>query len=103
MSTAQLPDLLDYIINLPGYVCLVGDMNINFDNPLQSLTKHTSTTLRVYNLVQVINKFTNKCGHITDWIDVRPDDDTHLWTDPVGVAALLDVWGEKLGRPRAGV
>ena len=26
-----------------------------------------------------------------------------LWTDPVGVAALLDVWGEKLGRPRAGV
>ena len=26
-----------------------------------------------------------------------------LWTDPVGVAALLDVWGEKLGGPRAGV
>ena len=25
------------------------------------------------------------------------------WTDPVGVAALLDVWGEKLGGPRAGV
>ena len=26
-----------------------------------------------------------------------------LWTDLVGVAALLDVWGEKLGGPRAGV
>ena len=26
-----------------------------------------------------------------------------LWTDPVGVAALLDVWGEKLSGPRAGV
>ena len=26
-----------------------------------------------------------------------------LWTNPVGVAALLDVWGEKLGGPRAGV
>ena len=26
-----------------------------------------------------------------------------LWTDPVGVAALLDVWGEKLGGPQAGV
>ena len=26
-----------------------------------------------------------------------------LWTDPVGVAALLDVWWEKLGGPRAGV
>ena len=26
-----------------------------------------------------------------------------LWTDPVGVAALLDVWGEKLCGPRAGV
>ena len=26
-----------------------------------------------------------------------------LWTNPVGVAALLDVWGEKLGGPREGV
>ena len=26
-----------------------------------------------------------------------------LWTNPMGVAALLDVWGEKLGGPRAGV
>ena len=26
-----------------------------------------------------------------------------LWMDPVGVAAPLDVWGEKLGGPRAGV
>ena len=26
-----------------------------------------------------------------------------LWTDPVGVAALLDMWREKLGGPRAGV
>ena len=26
-----------------------------------------------------------------------------LWTDPVGVAALIDMWGEKLGGPRAGV
>ena len=25
------------------------------------------------------------------------------WSHPVGVAALLDVWGEKLGGPRAGV
>ena len=27
----------------------------------------------------------------------------NLWTDPVGVATLLDVWWEKLGGPRAGV
>ena len=56
MFTEQLPDLLDYVNNLPGFVCLVGDMNIHFDNPLQSLTKHTLTTLSLYNLVQVINK-----------------------------------------------
>ena len=39
--------------------------------------------------------------------DGDDDDDNDivwdLWTDPVGVAALLDVWGEKLGGPRAGV
>ena len=39
MCTEQLPDLLDYIDNLPGFVCLVGDMNIHFDNPLQSLNQ----------------------------------------------------------------
>ena len=41
--TEQLPDLLDYVNNLPGFVCLDGDMNIHFDNPLQSLTKQTLT------------------------------------------------------------
>ena len=75
MFTEQLPDLLDYVNNLPGFVCLVGDMNIHFDNPLQSLTKQTLTTLSLYNLVRVINKLTHRCGHIIDWVDVRPDDD----------------------------
>ena len=75
--TEQLPDLNDYVSNLPGVVCLVGDMNINFDNPLQSLTKQTLTTVSLYNLVQVINKPTHRCGHIIDWIIVRPDDDIH--------------------------
>ena len=41
MFTEQLPELLDYVNNLPGFVCLVGDMSIHFDNPLQSLTKRT--------------------------------------------------------------
>ena len=73
--TEQLHDLLDYVNNLPGFVCLVIDMNIHFDNPLQSLTKQTLNTLSDYNLVQVINKSTHRCGHIIDWVIVRPDDD----------------------------
>ena len=70
MSTEQLPDL-DCINNLPGFVCLVGDMNIHFDNPLQSLTRQTLTTLSLYYLVQVINRPTHNC------VWVRPDDDIH--------------------------
>ena len=77
MFAEQLPDLLDYACNLSGFVCLVGDMNINFDNPLQSLTKQTLTTLSLYSLVQVINEPTHRCGHIIDWVIVRPDDDIH--------------------------
>ena len=77
MFTEQLPDLLDYINNLPGFVCLVGDMNIHFYNPLQSLTKQTLTTLSLYGLVQVINKPTHRYGNIIDWVIVRPDDDIH--------------------------
>ena len=45
MFTEKLLDLLDYVNNLPGFVCLVGDINIHFGNPLQSLTKPTLTTL----------------------------------------------------------
>ena len=77
MFTEQLPDLLDYVSNLPGFVCLVDDMNIHFYNPIQSLTKQTLTTFSLYNLVQVINKPTHRCGHIIDWVIVRPDDDIH--------------------------
>ena len=77
MFTEQLADLLDYVNSLPGFVCLVVDMNIHFDNRLQSLTKQTLTTLSLCNFVQVINKPTHRCGHIIDWIIVRPDDDIH--------------------------
>ena len=77
MLTEQLPDLLDYVNSLPGFVCLVGNMNIHFDNPLQSLTKQTLSTLSLYSLVQVINKPTHRCGHIIDWVIVRPDVDIH--------------------------
>ena len=47
------------------------------DNPLRSQTKQLST-LSLYNLVQVINMPTHKCGHIIDWFVVRPDNDNHL-------------------------
>ena len=78
MFTEQLPDHLDYVDNLPGFVCLVGDMNIHCDNPLQSQTKQTLTTLSLYSLVQVINKPTHRRGHIIDWVIVRPDDDIQI-------------------------
>ena len=52
-------------------------MNIHFDNPLQSLTKQTLSTLSLYDLVQVINEPTHRCGHIIYWVIVRPDDDIH--------------------------
>ena len=78
MFTAQLPDLLDYVNNYPGFVCLVGDMNIHLDNPLQSPTKQTLTTLCLHGLVKVINKPTHRCGHIIDWVIVRHDDDIHI-------------------------
>ena len=77
MFTEQLPDLLDYVNNLPVFVCLVGDMNIHFEIPSQLLTKQTLTTLILHSLVQVINKLTHRCGHIIDWVIVRPDDDIH--------------------------
>ena len=78
MFTEQLSDLLDYVYNLPEFVCLVGDKNIHFDNPLQSLSKQTLTNLSLNSLVQVINKPTHRCGHIIAWVIVRPDDDIHI-------------------------
>ena len=77
MFTEKLPDLPDYISNLRGFSCLVGDMNIRFDNPLQSLTKQKVRTSNLCCLVQVINEPTHMCGHIIVWVVVRPDDDIH--------------------------
>ena len=81
MFTEQLPHLLDYIKYLPGFACLVCDMNIHFDNPLQSLTKQTLTTLNLHNPAQVINKPIHQCSHIIDWVVVRCDNDIHSVTD----------------------
>ena len=77
MFTEQLSDLLYYVSNLPGFACLVGDINIHLDNPIQSPTKLTFTTQNLYNLVQVTNRSTHMCCHIIDWAIVRPDDDIH--------------------------
>ena len=77
MFTEQLPDLLDYVNNLPGLVCPDGDMNIHCENPSQSLTKQTLATLSLCSLVQVINKNTHRCGQSIDCVIVRPDDDIH--------------------------
>ena len=70
-------DLPDYANNLPGLVFHVGDMNIHLDNPLQSQTKQTLTTLNLHSIVHVINKPTHRYGHIIDWVIVRPDDYIH--------------------------
>ena len=42
-----------------------------------SFAPQTLSTLSLYSLVQVINKPTHRCGHIIDWVIVRPDDDIH--------------------------
>ena len=75
MFTEQLPDLLDYINNLTGLVCLVGDMNIHFDNPLQSLNNQTLTSLSLHSLVHFNNKPNHMCGHIIHWTVAWPNDD----------------------------
>ena len=77
MFTKQLPDLLYYVSNKPGFFCLVGDMNIQFDDTLQLPTRQTMTILSLHSLVLAINKPTHRCGHIIDWVIVRPDDDIH--------------------------
>ena len=52
-------------------------MNIHFDNSLQSLIKHALTTLNLYDHVNVIDKPNHRCGHISDWVVARPEDDIH--------------------------
>ena len=44
---------------------------------LSSTATATLYVLCLHGLVQVINKPTHRCGHIIDWVIVRPDDDIH--------------------------
>ena len=70
LATTDLTnDCLTHVYLPYCFVCWV--------TPLQSLTKQTLSTLSHYSLVQVINKPTHRCGHIIDWVIVRPDDDIH--------------------------
>ena len=75
MFTEQLPNILDYVNHLPGLFYIVGDMNIHFDNPLQSQTKQMLTTLSHYCLVHVINKPTHRCDHIIGCVIALLDED----------------------------
>ena len=68
MFTEQLPDLLNYINNIPRVGCLNVDMNINLDDKQQSLIKQTLTILSLYNVIQVSNKPKSKCGFVIDWV-----------------------------------
>ena len=74
MFTELLPDLFYYINNLPVLSCLVGDINIHFNIPLQSQIKRNMTTPSLNSLVHVANKPTRMCGLIIDWLDVGPGD-----------------------------
>ena len=77
MFTEQLHDLHDYVNNLLGHVCLVGDMNIYFSNTLHTIDKQNLTTISLNNLVQVINMPIYRCGHTINWVVIRPDDNVH--------------------------
>ena len=69
--TEQLPDLHNKS-NL-WHVFLVGGKNIIFDNPLWWHTKQTLLILSLLSHVEVINIHTHMCGHMVDWVVVRPD------------------------------
>ena len=43
--TEKLSNHLDYVNNLPGFVCLVADMNIHFDNQQETPTRQTLNAL----------------------------------------------------------
>jgi hypothetical protein len=81
MFTDQLPDFLDYVNNLHGHVCFVGDANIHFDQPQETLTKDTVELFNMHNLKQIVNVPTHRKGHILDWTVIRDDDvDFHIST-----------------------
>ena len=77
MFNEQLPDLLEYVKNLPGFVCLVGDMNIHFDNTLQSIT------------IITINNYIKSEGHKESYIAWREFEGRPL--SNIGVDSLLEV------------
>ena len=74
-STATATLVSAFVLSRIDYCnsLLIGSTN-DVTSHLQRI--HLST-LSLYGLVQVINKPTHRCGHIIDWVIVRPDDDIH--------------------------
>ena len=68
---SEFPDFLEYCNTLPGKLIILGDFNIHFDSPANSLTSKTLEILTTFDIVQGVQAPTHRCGHIIDWVLYR--------------------------------
>ena len=56
------------IVKLRGKLVILGDFNIHFDSPANSLTSKTLEIITTFDIVQGVQAPTHRCGHIIDWV-----------------------------------
>ena len=53
---------------------ILGDFNIHFDRPSNSITSKTLEILSTFNVVQAVKESTHVHEHILDWVLYREDE-----------------------------
>ena len=53
---------------------MLGDFNIHFDSPANSLTSKTLEILTTFDIVKGVQAPTHRCGHTIDWVLYRANE-----------------------------
>ena len=71
MFLTDFDKLLDYYSLSPGNLLILGDINVHYDNPDSSDTKHICGSLFNHHMTQHVTEPTQQAGHTLDWIISR--------------------------------
>lgn len=74
MFVEQLPALMDYVNNLHGHVCFLGDANVHFNSPEEHFPKQVIRVISMFGFNQIVNEKTQKRGNTLDWVVVRDEE-----------------------------
>ena len=75
MFLEEFPNLLEFSNSIAGSHIILGNFNLHFDQPNSPDVSKILDSISMFDLTQIVDKPTHRCGHILDWILRRRDNE----------------------------